>query len=288
MPAELFALFNAFFYALHHTLTKKGLKYSNPPTAVLFTLSVNVVVLWTIAFLFLPVRALYNPMVFIFILVGLFQPGLTRLLTYKGIEVLGVSVTDPLRATTPLFGAFFAILLLGERMTLPILAATVLIVVGVVSLSHHPGSLKKVRSHYIFYPLFASLLAGFSQILRKYGLGFIPYPALVAAVAATTSLTVSSGTVWIRSRRRKILVFDRKCVPFYLAAGLAASLSMLSIYSALDLGLVVVVVPISSTGPLFALALSAIFLRDVERVTLRILLGALLIIAGVLIITLWR
>jgi len=63
---------------------------------------------------------------------------------------------------------------------------------------------------------------------------------------------------------------------------------MVSIYYALDLGKVTVVIPISSTGPLFALTLSAIFLRDVERVTLKIVLGAGLIIAGVLLISLWK
>ena len=30
MPAELFALANAFFFALHNLLTKKALRYSNP------------------------------------------------------------------------------------------------------------------------------------------------------------------------------------------------------------------------------------------------------------------
>jgi len=40
-----------------------------------------------------------------FCLVGFFQPGLTRLLSYKGIDALGVAITDPIRATTPLFSA---------------------------------------------------------------------------------------------------------------------------------------------------------------------------------------
>lgn len=288
MPPELFALSNAFFFALHNMLTKKGLKYSNPPTAVLVSLAVNVVVLWTLSILFIPLRSLYNPAIFIFVLVGFFQPALTRLLTYKSIEVLGVSITDPLRATTPMFGAFLAILLLGERMTLPIGVATVLIVLGIVSLSHRGREAKRVQWRYIFLPLFASVLGGFSQILRKYGMGAIPHPVLAAAVTATTSLAVSSVTLWITSRRKKILVLNKGCLPFYLGAGAAVSLGMASIYYALDLGQVVVVVPIASIGPLFTLTLSALFLRDVERVTFKIVLGAVLIVSGVVLITLLR
>jgi len=63
---------------------------------------------------------------------------------------------------------------------------------------------------------------------------------------------------------------------------------MTSIYYALDLGKVTVVIPVASTGPFFSLLLSALFLRDVERVTLKIVLGAALIVGGVLLITLWK
>jgi drug/metabolite transporter, DME family len=48
------------------------------------------------------------------------------------------------------------------------------------------------------------------------------------------------------------------------------------------------VIPISSTGPFFSLMFAAVFLRDVERVTLRIVLAAAMIIVGVLLITLWK
>jgi len=63
---------------------------------------------------------------------------------------------------------------------------------------------------------------------------------------------------------------------------------MVCIYYALDRGKVSVVIPISSTGPLFSLILTAIFLRDVERVTLRIVSSAAMIVSGVLLITLWK
>jgi drug/metabolite transporter (DMT)-like permease len=54
------------------------------------------------------------------------------------------------------------------------------------------------------------------------------------------------------------------------------------------LGKVSVVIPLSSTGPLFSLILTAIFLRDVERVTFRIIASAALIVGGVLLISWWK
>jgi drug/metabolite transporter (DMT)-like permease len=73
-----------------------------------------------------------------------------------------------------------------------------------------------------------------------------------------------------------------------LAAGITISLGMVCIYYALDLGKVSVVIPISSTGPFFSLLLAAVFLRDVEKVTLRIVASAVMIVGGVVLLTLWR
>lgn len=291
MPAELFALANAFLFAVHNILTKKGLRYSTPGIAVIISLAINIVVLWTVSLLLVPLSGLTDPGILIFVLVGLFQPGLTRFLTYKGIETLGVAITDPIRASTPFFSAFFAILLLGEEMTLPIFFATLLIILGITLISQRSESEKlshPVRYIDIWYPILASLLAGFSQVLRKFGLAAVPHPFLAAAVTASSSLGVSLLTLWITGRRKESLRLNRECLKFFLPAGVTISLGMVAIYYALDLGKVTVVIPISSTGPLFALTLSAIFLRDVERVTLKIVLAACLIISGVLLITLWK
>ena len=288
MPAEFFALVNAFLFSLHNILTKKGLRFSNPATAVVTSLGINMVFLWSVSLLFVPLDSLTDSAILIFAVVGLFQPGLTRLLTYKGIETLGVAITDPIRASTPLFSALFAILFLGEAMTVPIFFATIVIIAGITLLSHRGGSLQKIRFLYILYPLSASLLAGVSQVLRKFGLAAIPHPFLAAAVTATSSFAVSLLIVLISEKRRATFLLNKECLPFYLAAGVAVSLGMVSIYYALDLGKVTVVIPIASTGPLFSLTLSALFLRDVEKVTPKIVIGACLIISGVLLITLWK
>ena len=288
MPAEMFALANAFLFALHNMLTKKGLRYSNPGTAVITSLAINLIFLWAVSILFVPLASLASAGILIFVLVGLFQPGLTRFLTYKGIETIGIAITDPIRATTPLFSAVTAVLFLGEQMTLPIGVATILIIAGITLLSHRGGSMQQVRFLYILYPLLASLLAGCSQVLRKVGLGAVPHPFLAAAVTSSSSFVVALLTLWVSGKGKEFLRLDRRALPFYLPAGVAVSLGMVSIYYALDLGKVTVVIPISSIGPFFSLIFSALFLRDMERVTLKIVLGASLIIGGVLLITLWK
>jgi uncharacterized membrane protein len=289
MPAELFALGSAFLFALHNMFTKKALRYSNPATAVISSLLINIVFLWSVSIIFLPLSSLASSALLIFVAVGFFQPGLTRLLTYKGIDALGVAITDPIRATTPLFSAAMAILFLGEKITLPIIAATFMIIAGIALLSLRQGSMKLAGSAvFLWYPIIASALAGATQVVRKFGLAAVPHPFLAAAVTASSSFVVSVLTMWYVEKTQETWKMNRRCFWWFLAAGVTVSLSMACIYYALDRGKVSVVIPISSTGPLFSLILTAIFLRDVERVTLRIVTSAAMIVSGVLLITLWK
>jgi uncharacterized membrane protein len=289
MPAEFFALGSSFLFALHNLFTKKALRYSNPATAVISSLLINIVFLWSVSITFLPLSSLASSALLIFVAVGFFQPGLTRLLTYKGIDALGVAITDPIRATTPLFSAAMAIIFLGERITLPIIIATFMIIAGITLLSWRQGSMKLTGSAvFLWYPIIASALAGATQVARKFGLASVPHPFLAAAVTATSSFVVSVLTMWYVEKTQETWKMNRRCFWWFLAAGVTVSLSMACIYYALDRGKVSVVIPVSSTGPLFSLILTAIFLRDVERVTLRIVTSAAMIVSGVLLITLWK
>jgi uncharacterized membrane protein len=289
MPAEFFALASAFLFALHNMFTKKALRYSNPATGVIGSLLINIVFLWGVSILFVPLSFLTSAAILIFVFVGLFQPGLTRLLTYKGIDALGVAITDPIRASTPLFSALMAIIFLGEKITLPIVVATLMIIAGITFLSWRTGSMKLVGSAvFLWYPIAASALAGASQVVRKFGLAAVPHPFLAAAVTASSSFVVSVLTLWYVEKSQETWQMNRQCFWWFLAAGVTVSFSMACIYYALDLGKVSVVIPISSTGPFFSLIFSALFLRDVERVTLRIIVSAAMIVGGVLLITLWK
>jgi drug/metabolite transporter (DMT)-like permease len=225
----------------------------------------------------------------IFVAVGIFQPGLTRLLTYKGIDALGMAITDPIRATTPLFSAIMAILFLGEKITAPIVVATLTIMAGIALLSWRSGAMKLTGSAvFLWYPIAASALAGTTQVARKFGLAAVPHPFLAAAVTASSSFVVSISVLWYVEKTEETWKMNRQCFWWFVAAGVTISLGMSCIYYALDLGKVSVVIPISSTGPFFSLIFAALFLRDVERVTLRIVLAAAMIIGGVVVLTLWK
>jgi uncharacterized membrane protein len=68
-------------------------------------------------------------------------------------------------------------------------------------------------------------------------------------------------------------------------AGLGENVGVLFVLFALSLGPVSVVTPLNGTAPLFVLVLAFLFLKDVERLTGRLVLGTVCIVLGVFLLT---
>ncbi len=71
----------------------------------------------------------------------------------------------------------------------------------------------------------------------------------------------------------------------FIAAGVAENAGVFMTLVALKLGTVSVVAPISAVAPIFVLPLSMLFLRGIERLTARVVIGTAVVVLGVLLIT---
>ena len=67
-------------------------------------------------------------------------------------------------------------------------------------------------------------------------------------------------------------------------AGVAATWGVIFWFLAIDSASVVLVAPLSGSYPLWSILLAHLFLRRIERVTWRTVLGALMLVAGVALI----
>ena len=284
IPAEAFALACGLFTAINLILLKKGMAHGNPVTAIVVSLAINVLTFWSFVFLALPVDEILRPELLLFVLVGLIQPGGTRFLAYVSVEKVGVAVTAPLRATTPLFSSLLAIAVLGEQLTPAVAAGTALVVCGVALLSMKEEKTGAWRNVLIALPLLSAFVAGSTQVIRKIGLARIALPILGAAVTTGTSLVAVTLSLLV-SRKWSMVQFNRASLGYFVLAGCAVTLGVASVYMSLYLSDVVIVAPLASLSPLYSLALSALFLREVEVITLRRAAAAVLIVAGVVLIT---
>lgn len=284
IPAEAFALACGFFTAVNLTLLKKGLAHGNPITAIVISLTINVVSFWSFVLVKLPLDQILRPELLIFVLVGLIQPGGTRFLAYLSVEKVGVAVTAPLRATTPLFSSLLAIAVLGEELTPAVAAGTALVVGGITLLSLREDKAGAWMNILVTLPLLSAFVAGSTQVIRKIGLAEISLPILGAAVTTATSLAAVALSLTV-TRKWSTVRVNRASLGYFVLAGCAVTLGVASVYMSLYLSDVVIVAPLASLSPLYSLVLSALFLREVEVITLRRVGAAGLIVLGVVLIT---
>ena len=141
------------------------------------------------------------------------------------------------------------------------------------------------RSHVIGYVLAgaACIAYGASLILAKQVVEDTP-PLLAATLGMTFGLLVLA-VISAPDVRRDVGTRQRAWV-WAALGGLAAGSGITLMFLAISSAPVVVVAPILAMNPLTAILFSQIFLRGMERITWRVLIGALLVVAGVIIITL--
>jgi DME family drug/metabolite transporter len=287
VPAQLIALAAALSYAISGIAAKRGLRYSTPVTVTLVSVAIHATVLWIALLIFRGVPSVSRWVLFLFILSGLIQP-ILRFLTYAGIHYVGAAAGTTLRGAHPLFSTFLAILFLGESMNLPIVFGTISIVAGVALISWQGDKKQEsFRWWYLAYPLSAAFLAGVSHPLRRYSLNLANEPLYLAAVIGIVALPWLASATLLPGQKQKP-VWDRRAMGPFLIAGTFETLGILLVIVALSVGHVVVVSPIVATSPLWIVLGSWFFLRDIERLTLRTILGAACVVAGTIAISIVR
>lgn len=271
-------LLTALAYAASNVLIRLGLKGSNALTGAVVTLIINVVILWSLSFIFVPFEVYRLSLVWIFIIDGFLTQAFGRLLKYMSIERLGAARAASILGSTPMFSLSIAVLLFGERLTPLILAGAAFIVIGIVLLSEEKGA-QRSRLKDILFPLAAAFLFGFSPNLRKWGMEGLTYPLLGAAVTATTSLCTLLTTAQL-IEPGKWFVLNVRSLKFYSLAALCTTVALPIYYSALQAGQVVVVGPLANTSGFFTILIAHIFLGGVETVTAKVWIGCLIVVMG--------
>lgn len=283
--AELFSLLAALCFASSHVLIRRGLATSNSITASLISLGLSALTPWLLVVVSAPSSGLWTSAVWYFVAAGIFAPGLGRLLNYMAIERVGVARAVPITNSSPMFASILAVFLLGEAWTLQNFLGTTLVIAGLVVLSQSRTEQAYWRGLDFIYPLLSALSFAVSSNLRKLGLTAFDHPVMAAALTASTAFIFALGIFQAQGGRR-VWKLSRPSLGWFLLGGIANTGAMLAVFYALSLGKVVIVEPLVATNPVLSLVLSAIFLRDLEVITPRVVAGAACTVAGtVLIVT---
>jgi drug/metabolite transporter (DMT)-like permease len=227
---------------------------------------------------------LKSPAMIYYLISGCIQPLFARALFYEGITRIGVARAGPLRGSEPLFATAIAVIVFHEQPGWLVFLGTILIVGSLWLISGKRAGDARWRLIDTIFPISAGLISAVSQSLRKQALNIIPDPFVAVAVVTTVSFILLLGFVLITKRAHQLRM-PREGFIFYFCAALIATSAQVANFIALSRGQLSVIIPLLNTTPLFTVLFSAVFLRNVETVNLRIVLGAVLMVAGVVLIT---
>ncbi len=280
-----FAIQAAFLFAVSHVVIRRGLVTSNAATGTIVSIIISAALLWVVTPIFIPLSSFRTPAIWYFIAGGIFAPGVGRFMTFKSIERVGVARAVPITNTAPMFSSILAVLVVGESWPLQNILGTSLVILGVVILSRTKTEKSQWRKLDLVYPVLAAIAFAVSSNLRKLGLLIASLPLMAATVSATTALVF---TVIFQQAQGgwRTFALSRRSFGWFVATGVAHTTAMLSSFYALSFGKIVIVDPLISASPVLTLFLSTLFLKDLESITPRVVMGAICTVIGsILVVT---
>ncbi|NKB59326.1 MAG: EamA family transporter [Alphaproteobacteria bacterium] len=281
-----YSLGAGFLFALGTHFISLGMRHSDPQTGALIDIGASTLCFWLLLPFLIEWHYWLTAATAIFIAVGFFRPFMSASLGAWGVRYLGPTLTSTVSATTPFFGAGFGVLLLGEHLTLPIAAGTAAIIFGMVLLSYR-GKVKVAWPVWaLLFPLGAAIVRAGANSFNKVGLEFVPSPYYAGLVTFTVSFIIALGVQGARG----VAMPNFRTSPgllWFVAAGIIHALAVTFVNFALQISDVIIVLPLISTYPLFALLLSLLVFKR-EILSARTIVAVSLVIPGVLLIAISR
>jgi DME family drug/metabolite transporter len=220
----------------------------------------------------------------IFVAVGLLVPGVTRVLSFRGIRTMGSSITSTIVNTTPMFSTLLAIGLLGERPGALVLLGVVLTVGGLATVSW-VGSQSDYKKSELIYPFSCALIFSLKDVTVRWALGAGDgQPIFSAGIAALTStIQIFLLTRYVQGER--FVVPPWPIARWFVWSGIFTGGSFLFMYLALSMERVTIVAPLINSYAVFVLLLTPLMARQIESVTPRKIAGAALVVAGIFLVS---
>lgn len=297
MLGEFAALGAAISWAVAPILYRKALSGASPVSANIVRCASNAAVLVVVLLALGLTGALASLPVQVIVVVvvsGFVGLGVGDTLYMVGLKSIGVARAVPLAATYPLFSLLWATLLLGEPLTAAAVLGTVVILLGIWFLSrervdsavHVHGRLELTG---VAVSLLTAVVWSVSITLMDFA---VTMPGVVNGLGANYAVVtvriagmalVILALAPLLDRERGFLKLGWRTVVLLCVGGLVANGLgwVLMNYSFLNIA-EAQAVPISSTTPLFSTLAGFAFFR--EKLTRDNTLGALLVVAGVVLI----
>ena len=240
-----------------------------------------------------------------FLLAGLGNPVFHMVFYFLGIQRIGIVRAAPLKGSGPIFSVIFAFRFLGERLILLQYLGIAMVVGGILIIStegwsrkvpqtspppsgppsdkDRPNPAPPRRAVYLL-PVLAGLMGGIASILFKTAMKKMPSPLLGIWLGSAEGLLLFPLIALLFPAGQRYR-FNPSAIPWLISAGVCGSAAMFGLVFSIGLGQVSVVFTLAQSSPIFVILISVLFLRKLERVTPRVVLGGLMTVGGGILVS---
>lgn len=280
----LFAVGSAFFAGATSVLAKAGIKSVSSDFATAFRTGVVLIFSWLMVFVVGCQNAVstITPRALVFLALSGAATGLSWLCYFKALSIGNLSKVVAVDKSSTFLTILLALIFFREPFHWLTGLGIAVMITG-TALMLEKGDAKKGEKGWLFYAAGSAVFAALQSILGKVGvqdmdstLATALRTVVVLVFAWAIVLGKKEGGDWKKMTRRDAVLL--------VLSGITTGASWLCYYRALQTGRASVVMPIDKCSMLFAVALSAIFLK--EKQTRRSLLALALVVAGTFMIAL--
>ena len=280
----LFAVGSAFFAGATSVLAKAGIKSVSSDFATAFRTGMVLIFSWLMVFVVGRQNAVstITPRALVFLALSGAATGLSWLCYFKALSIGNLSKVVAVDKSSTFLTILLALIFFHEPFHWLTGLGIAVMIVG-TALMLEKGDAKKGERGWLFYAAGSAVFAALQSILGKVGVQDMD-STLATALRTVVVLVFAWAIVLVKKEGGDWKKMTRRDAVLLVLSGITTGASWLCYYRALQTGRASVVVPIDKCSMLFAVALSAIFLK--EKQTRRSLLALALVVAGTFMIAL--
>lgn len=280
----LFAVGSAFFAGATSVLAKAGIKSVSSDFATAFRTGVVLIFSWLMVFVVGCQNAVstITPRALVFLALSGAATGLSWLCYFKALSIGNLSKVVAVDKSSTFLTILLALIFFREPFHW-LTGLGIAVMIAGIALMLEKGDAKKGERGWLFYAAGSAVFAALQSILGKVGVQDMD-STLATALRTVVVLIFAWAIVLGKKEDGDWKKMTRRDAVLLVLSGITTGASWLCYYRALQIGRASVVVPIDKCSMLFAVALSAIFLK--EKQTRRSLLALALVVAGTLMIAL--
>lgn len=278
----LFAVGSAFFAGATSVLAKAGIKSVSSDFATAFRTGVVLIFSWLMVFVVGCQNAVstITPRALVFLALSGAATGLSWLCYFKALSIGNLSKVVAVDKSSTFLTILLALLFFREPFHW-LTGLGIAVMIAGTALMLEKGDAKKGERGWLFYAAGSAVFAALQSILGKVGVQDMD-STLATALRTMVVLVFAWAIVLGKKEGGDRKKMTRRDALLLVLSGITTGASWLCYYRALQTGRASVVVPIDKCSILFAVALSAIFLK--EKQTRRSLLALALVVAGTFMI----